>query len=69
MTPRWQDFRYEIGRRRQRALIWLVWRLPREVVKWSAVRVIAHATTGEHRNQVVPDLTAMDALDRWEGKA
>jgi hypothetical protein len=32
---------------------------------WAAVRVIANATTGEHGNQVVPELTAMEALNRW----
>jgi len=28
---------------------------------------MAHATTGEYGSTVVPELTAMDALKRWEG--
>lgn len=39
--------------------------LPRRLVMWCAIRVMANATTGEHSNQVVPELLAMDALERW----
>lgn len=39
--------------------------LPKRVVHWCAIRVIAHATTGKYGNQIVCKLTAMDALDRW----
>lgn len=45
---------------------WLAYRLPRPLVYWAAIRLMAHATTGQYRDQVVPDLTAMDALKRWE---
>lgn len=45
--------------------IWLAWRLPRDLVKWASIRLIAHATTGEYSSQVVPDLAAMEALKRW----
>ena len=44
----------------------LAWKLPRSLAMWAAVRVIAHATTGPYGNTVVPDLTAMDALQRWD---
>ncbi len=47
---------------------WLAWKLPRQLVLWCAIRVVAHATTGKFSNQVVPDLTAMDALKRWDDK-
>jgi len=40
--------------------------LPKSLVGWCAIRVIANATTGEYSNQVVPELTAMEALDRWK---
>lgn len=46
--------------------MWIAWRLPKELVKWATVRLFAHATTGEWSDQVVPDLKAMDALQRWE---
>lgn len=44
----------------------VAWLLPKEVVKWAAVRLMAHATQGEYSTQIVPELTAMDALKRWE---
>lgn len=40
--------------------------LPRRVIYWCAIRVAANATQGKWGSQVVPDLTAMDALQRWE---
>jgi len=43
----------------------IAWLLPKQLVYWCAVRVAAKATTGIYSNQVVPDLTAMDALKRW----
>ena len=46
--------------------MWLAWKLPKRLVYFCAIRVDAHATTNEYSNQIVPDLTAMDALKRWE---
>lgn len=45
---------------------WLAWRLPRPVVKWAFVRVAAAATTGVYERTVVPELSMMDALKRWD---
>ena len=45
---------------------WLAFRLPMQIAYWCAIRVIAHATTGKFSTTVVPELTAMDALGRWE---
>jgi hypothetical protein len=44
----------------------LAWMLPGSLVYWAAVRLMAHATTGRHSDTVVPELTATDALQRWE---
>lgn len=46
-------------------LMKLAWLLPRRIVMWCAIRVAAHATTGKYGNQVVPELSAMDAIQRW----
>jgi hypothetical protein len=51
---------------KERLKMWLVWKLPRGVCAWATIRVMSHATTGEWRNQHVPELTAMDALQRWD---
>ena len=45
--------------------LWIAHKLPRGLVKWAAVRLMVNATVGEYSNQVVPDLTALDALRRW----
>lgn len=46
--------------------LWLARRLPRRLVMWCAVLVGANATQGVYSTQVVPDLTFMDALKRWD---
>jgi hypothetical protein len=33
---------------------------------WCYVRVGAHATTGRYGDTVVPELSMMDALQRWD---
>lgn len=63
----WHNVRYEISRKREKLLMWFVWKLPRSVAYWSAIRVGCHATTGEYSSQVVPELSFMDALKRWDG--
>ena len=45
---------------------WLAWHIPKKLCYWCAVRVMAFATQGKYSNQVVPELTAIDALSRWE---
>jgi hypothetical protein len=63
----WSDRRYLIHRRQEKLLLWFVWRLPRTLVMWCAVRVHAHATTGRYGNTNPGDLTIMEAMKRWEG--
>lgn len=45
--------------------IWLAWQMPNELVLWCAARLMAHATAGVFSFQIVPELTALDALKRW----
>lgn len=52
-----------LGEKMQMKAAWL---LPKSVTMWAAVRVGAHATQGEYGDTVVPELTFMDALKRWE---
>ena len=58
--------KYELSKRTEQAWTWIAWHLPRTLVMWCAVRVGAHASTGKYSSQVVPDLSFMDALQRWE---
>lgn len=53
-----------------RFVMWLAWRLPRRLAYWAAIRVAAHATTGEYGTTDPNELNVMDALDRWtEGQS
>lgn len=44
---------------------WIAFKLPRCLVEWCGIRIVAYATTGEYSSQVVPDLKAMEAMQRW----
>ena len=67
MSIRKIRFRIVDAKRRviERALIFIAWHLPKPLVYWASIRLMAHATTGPYSSQVVPELTAMDALKRW----
>lgn len=43
----------------------LAWAMPKPLVYWCAIRLLAHATMGRYGNQSPCDLRAMDALGRW----
>jgi len=51
---------------KERVPVKIAWLLPRSIVYFAAIRVAAAATTGKWSNQIVPELTAMDALQRWD---
>lgn len=59
-------WKYKINKHYDRTIRWIAWHLPKRLVMWAAFRVISHATTGKYSNQNVPELTAMDAMKRWE---
>jgi|Laugrefa1bdmlbdn_1035148.scaffolds.fasta_scaffold00005_50 predicted DCC family thiol-disulfide oxidoreductase YuxK len=40
--------------------------LPRWLVTRATVRLVAYATSGKYSNTVVPEITAMEAIGRWE---
>ena len=46
-------------------LISLSWLMPRKLVYWCAIRLVAHAMVGRYSSQIVPELTALEALKRW----
>ncbi len=45
---------------------WLAFKLPAGLVYHAAIRLGAYATTGKYSKTVVPDLSLMDAIQRWE---
>lgn len=62
------DIKYKLGKRHEAFLRWIVWHMPKRLVMWAFYRVVANATTGEYGNTIVPELTAMDAIQRWPVK-
>ena len=58
-------WRYEISRLQEKLWIWLAWHLPKTLVKWTSIRLMAHATTGEYGSQETPSVTCVEALQRW----
>jgi len=44
----------------------LAWVLPKSLVYWCSIRLVANATQGEYSNQIVPELSTIDALERWD---
>jgi len=47
---------------------WLAWHLPDCIVVWCAIRVLSFATSGSYSTTVVPELTAMEAIRRFEAE-
>ena len=45
--------------------VWIAWKLPRRLIEWATIRLVAHATSGQYSNQIVPNLTTVEALRRW----
>lgn len=43
----------------------IAWLLPTPIVMWCYYRVLAHSTTGKYGKTIVPQITAMDAVDRY----
>ncbi|MCP4493265.1 MAG: hypothetical protein GY820_39075 [Gammaproteobacteria bacterium] len=45
---------------------WVVRNLmPKKIIYFSFFHVMAHSTTGEYGDTIVPELTGMDAIDRY----
>lgn len=53
-------------RKKEHALRVIVAHTPKRLVYFAAIRLGVNATTGKYSTQVVPDLTFMDALKRWD---
>lgn len=59
-------FCYDLHRVPERIWMWTAWHLPKKLVLWAAVRLMAHATTGKYGSTNATHLTILDALQRWE---
>ena len=46
--------------------LWIAGRLPKRLISACLIKAIAFATSGECGNTIVPQMTAMEVLGRWE---
>lgn len=46
--------------------MWIAWHLPRWLVYWCSIRLMAHATQGPWGNETPSSVDIMKALKRWE---
>lgn len=60
------DTKYEARKFVEKVQRKIAWALPKSIVMWAYIRVVSHATTGRWSSQVVPELGATEALDRWD---
>ena len=44
---------------------WLVKHLPRKLVYFCFIHVMAYSTTGKYGNTILPELSGMDAIKRY----
>tara|TARA_R110000782_G_scaffold70244_1_gene141131 strand:+ start:202 stop:411 length:210 start_codon:yes stop_codon:yes gene_type:complete len=59
------DFEYRIKRNQEKVVIWIAWHLPKSVAMWACYRVLAYSTTGKYETTIAPEITAMEAIDRY----
>lgn len=66
MVLRYDLLRYDMNKIPERVCVWIAWRMPRQLVMWAAIRLMAHATTGKNGSRVPDRVSIMDALRSWE---
>ena len=54
-----------MGNKEVKFWYWLVAKLPKKVIYFCFMYVMAYATTGKYGNTIVPELSGMDAIKRF----
>ena len=62
------DFKYEYSKAKEKFFQSLAHNLPKRIIYFASIKLIAETTSGEWSNTVVPELTAMDAIQRYSIK-
>ena len=68
MIDKWAHFCWWMRKRRENFTIWVAFHLPRYLVMWCAVRLMAHATTGQWGHEEPGKVNIIEALSRWNIK-
>lgn len=66
MWWRFYSVKYELDKIRMKLAMFVAWHIPRWLVYWCSIRLMAHATTGQWGHVITPETTIMDALKRWD---
>lgn len=45
---------------------WLVRKLPKKLIYFATIQLMVEVTTGKYSETVVPELTLMDGIERFE---
>ncbi len=54
----------------ERFWIWIAWKLPRPLVKWAAIRLMAHASmTDSNRQRTPSEIDVLNAISSWDEAA
>jgi hypothetical protein len=59
------DLKYKMYRMKEKLILWIVWKLPKTIIYWAAIRLMSFATCGQYGNDSPTDLPMMEALKRW----
>jgi hypothetical protein len=60
------ELKYQATKKLERLERKVVWLLPRWLIRWAVVRATLHATNGKWGKTVVPKITALEVMERWE---
>jgi len=59
------DLHCEFYKLKEKLQFRVAWLMPKWLVYFCSIRLMVNATTGKYSNTIVPEITAMDALGRW----
>lgn len=62
----WSDRRYLVYRQLDNLKWWFAGKVPNGIKMRVFMLIVGRATTGEYGNTTVPELTAFEAIERWE---
>lgn len=51
---------------KEKLCMWIAKKLPDWLIYWSSARLVAFALTGKYEDTDIADLSAIEALERWE---
>lgn len=65
---RWHKYHleYNFAKIREKLAFKIAWLMPHWLVYFCGIRMACNGTQGKYDHQIVPELTMMDAIKRWD---